>query len=162
VGYKVFITRLDRDIPLPLYQTGESVAFDLYSAKDIKILPGTTAQIPTGVIIDVNDIPGVHVQVFPRSSLFKHKRLLIANSTGIVDRDYRGSDDEIFLFVFAPLTRGHILNPKKLHEPIQIHKGERLAQARLTCFVKAEIVELEEPRQRVSRGGCGSTGGYEK
>jgi len=159
---KVYITRVDKTVPLPEYQTDGSVAFDLCAAENMEILPGTTAQIPTGVVIDVSDIPGVHVQVFPRSSLFKHKRLLIANSTGIVDRDYRGSDDEIFLFVFAPLTREHILSPKKLNEPIRIHRGERLAQARLTCFVRAEIVELERPRQSESRGGCGSTEGYVK
>jgi len=159
---KVYIARLDKGTPLPKYQTDGSVAFDLCAAENMEILPGTTAQIPTGVIIDVNDIPGVHVEVLPRSSLFKKKKLILANSVGTVDRDYRGSNDEIFLFVFAPLTRRHILNPKKLNEPIRVYKGERLAQARLTCFVRAEIVELEEPRQSESRGGCGSTEGYVK
>jgi len=159
---KIYITRLDKDIPLPKYQTTGAVAFDLCSAKDVEILPGTSAQVPTGVIIDVSDLPGVHVEVLPRSSLFKKKKLILANSVGTVDRDYAGGEDEIFLFVFAPLTREHILNPEKLNEPIRIYRGERLAQARLTCFVRAEIVELEKPRQKVSRGGCGSTEGYIK
>jgi len=159
---KAYITRIDKTIPLPKYQTDGAVAFDLCSAEDMEILPGTSVHIPTGVVIDVSDIPGVHVQVLPRSSLFKAKGLLIANSSGIIDRDYCGWEDEIFLFVFAPLTREHLLNPEKLNDPIRIYRGERLAQARLTCFVKAEIVELEKPRQRESRGGCGSTGGYEK
>jgi len=157
---KVFVTRIDKTTPLPRYQTDGSVAFDLCAAENMSILPGTSVHIPTGVIIDVNDIPGVHVEVLPRSSLFKKKKLILANSVGTVDRDYRGSDDEIFLFVFAPLTREHILNPEKLNDPIRIYKGERLVQACLTCFVKAEIVELKKPRQQVSRGGCGSTEGY--
>ena len=141
--------------------TDGAVAFDLCAAEDKEILPGMSAHIRTGLIIDCHDIENVHVQVFPRSSLFKNKGLLIANSSGIIDRDYRGAEDEIQLFVFAPLQREHILDPEKLHIPIKIFKGERLAQARLTPFVKAtRIVELEEPRQKESRMGCGSTGGY--
>jgi len=158
---KVYIARLSKTVPLPEYQTDGSVAFDLCAAEDIEILPGTSTHIHTGLIIDARDVPNVHIQVFPRSSLFKHKKLLLANSSGIIDKDYCGPQDEIQLFVFAPLTREHILNPEKLNEPIRIHKGERLAQARLTKYVKAKIVELEEPRQKIPRGGCGSTGGYE-
>ncbi len=154
------IVRLSKDVPLPKYMTDGSVAFDLVSAEDKEILPGTSAHIHTGIIIDVNSIPGVHVQVFPRSSLFRQKKLLIANSTGVIDTDYASWEDEIILFVFAPITREHILSPGKMNEPICIQKGERLAQARLTCYVRAQIVELDEPRQKQPRGGFGSTGGY--
>lgn len=157
---KVYVIRLDKSIPLPRYATDGSVAFDLCAACDMEILPGTSAHVPTGLVIDTNDIPGAHVEVLPRSSLFKKKGLLIANSVGTIDKDYCGATDEIFLFVFAPLTREHLLHPEKLNEPIRIYKGERLAQARLTCYVKAHVVELEEPRQKEARGGCGSTGGY--
>jgi len=127
---KVYITRINKGIPLPQYQTDGAVAFDLCAAENISILPGTSTHIHTGLIIDARGVPNAHIQVFPRSSLFKHKKLLLANSSGIIDRDYCGPQDEIQLFVFAPLTREHVLGFESLYEPIQIRKGERLAQAR--------------------------------
>ena len=55
----VKIKRLDTDLPLPQYETGGSVGFDLLCRELVTIAPQTVALIPANVIIETP--PGVYV-----------------------------------------------------------------------------------------------------
>ncbi len=140
---KVSITRIDPTLPLPEYKTKGAVAFDLYSRVTMSIKPGEILLVPANLIVQVPK--GYGLFVFSRSSL--HKRgLMLANSVGIIDRDYCGPEDELRM----PL---HNFTKKVT----TIERGDRLAQA---AFLKVPTVGFKEitVKKKASRGGFGSTG----
>lgn len=143
---KVKIKRIDKELPLPQYQTAGAVAFDLYAREDTKIEPGETVAVPANVIVCVPK--GYFFMVAARSSLAKKKGLMLSNSVGVIDQDYCGPDDEVNLLLY---------NFK--NEPCHINRGERLAQGIFVKIDKADWEEMEETEQP-TRGGIGSTEGY--
>jgi len=143
---QVKIKRLSPDIPLPQYQTAGSVAFDIASAVDIKIAPHDIQLIPTGLIIATP--PGFMLMLSPRSSLPLKKGLTMPNGPGIIDQDYCGPQDEI---------KVQIINLTE--KPVEIKKGDRIAQAMFVAISRAVLEEAEMLAEE-SRGGFGSTAGY--
>jgi dUTP pyrophosphatase len=77
------------------------------------------------------------------------KGLQIVNGIGVVDRDYSGPEDEIFIVV-RNFTDAEV----------KVAKGERLAQGIFLPVNQVEWEEITEPA-RASRGGFGITGGYQ-
>ena len=73
----------------------------------------------------------------------------MANGIGVIDPDYARASDEVHIIVHNFTAR-----------PIEVKKGERLAQGIFLEFERAEWEEVTELRQK-DRGGIGSTGGYE-
>lgn len=140
------ITRLREDIPLPSYATDGSVAFDLASSEAMTIDPKSLVFAPTGLIIATP--PGYALIIAARSSLYKKKGLVLRNGIGVIDQDFCGKDDELKIFLY-----------NNTDAPVQIEKGERLAQGFFVPILKAEWEE--GPAQEQSRGGWGSTGGYQ-
>lgn len=138
------IKRLSPDIPLPQYQTPGSVAFDLASAADMIIAPRDIQLVPTGLVIATP--PGFMLMLSPRSSLPLKKGLTMPNGPGIIDQDYCGPEDEIKIQVIN-LT----------DKPVEIKKGERIAQAIFVSIARAILEETEITAEK-SRGGFGSTG----
>lgn len=143
---KARITRIDKSVELPKYHTGESAAFDLAANQDAVVEAGGTAKISTGLIIEAPE--GHFLMISARSSLGLKKGLKLLNGIGVVDRDYAGPEDEI-----------HILIHNFSSQPVEIKKGDRLAQG---MFIRVDQVEWEETEaiRSESRGGYGSTGGY--
>ena len=142
---RVRVTRVDKSLPLPKYLTEGSVAFDMYSRKDVTVPPKGVAKVPLNLIIKVPK--GYALLIFPRSSLFLKKGLLMANSVGIIDQDYCGEEDEICALLYNPGNN-----------EVAIRRGERIAQGLLVKIERAEFYEGKAEKE--SRGGFGSTGGY--
>ena len=142
----VRIKRLDQSIELPKYQTVDSAGFDFQAAQDMVIESKEIAKIPTGLIIQ--SPPGYYMQLSARSSLGGKKGLQVVNGVGIIDRDYSGPEDQIFIVV-----------RNFTDQPVTISKGERLAQGIFLPVQQAVWEEVAEIKAE-SRGGVGSTGGY--
>lgn len=142
---KVKIKRVDKTLPLPEYKTKGSVGFDLYCREDWTIPPKSLELMPANIIVET---PKDHMFiVVPRSSTFKRKGLIQPNSIGVIDQDYSGEKDEVRL-LFYNMT----------DEPVEIKKGERVAQG---IFVRVTCAEWEEQEKMgESRGGFGSTGTF--
>ena len=140
------IKRLSKDIELPKYQTSESAGFDIASAVDITLSPGQVVKIPTGLVIAAPK--GHFLLIAARSSLPLKKGLAMANGIGVVDPDYAGPSDEV-----------HIIVHNFTAHPVEVKKGERLAQGIFLQAEQAQWEEVDELRP-VDRGGIGSTGGY--
>lgn len=140
------IKRLTKDIALPQYHTPESAGFDIASSVDITVGAGEVAKIPTGLVIAAPK--GHFLLISARSSLSLKKGLAMANGIGIIDPDFAGPNDEINIIV-------HNFTLK----PVEVKKGERVAQG---VFLKTEQAEWEEVEalRDIDRGGIGSTGGY--
>ncbi len=146
---KVKIKRIDKDIPLPVYQTSGSVGCDLHARISMKIPPKTLGKIPANVIIETPK--GFMFLVASRGSTPFKKGLLPPHGIGIGDQDFSGPEDEYHISVY-----------NFTDEEVVIEKGERVAQG---IFVPVEVVEWEEVdsmEHNQTRGGYGSTGGYQK
>jgi len=140
---QIKVKRLIDNVELPQYQTKGAAAFDLASTEDAVIAAKGFSLLPTGLVIAT---PEDHVLVLAaRSSLFKKKGLVLANGIGVIDSDYRGPQDQIFLAVY---------NPGETE--VRVSAGERIAQGMFLPVTRAEFVEGETEGE--SRGGFGSTG----
>ena len=141
---KVSVTRIDKTIPLPKYETPGACCFDLVARVQVTIKPGSTGLIPTNIIVQVPE--GYMFIVLPRSSTPRKKGLISPHGLGIIDQDYHGPEDEVMFQVY-----------NVAHHDVVVEKGERLAQG---CFVPIARVELTETASKKSnsRGGFGSTG----
>jgi dUTP pyrophosphatase len=138
---KVKIKRIDKDLPLPTYETKGSVAVDLYARIRTEAAPHSLVLVPTNII--VVSPPGHAFIVTPRSSTPKKKGLSIPHGIGIVDTDYCGPDDEVLLqfYNFKDKT-------------VVIERGERVGQG---FFIPIDKIEWEEVDSVDSptRGGLG-------
>lgn len=96
--------------------------------------------LSTGLTIDCAE--DEHLDIRPRSGLSNKNLLLIPNSPGLVDSDYKNFEIKVGLLNLSPFS-------------IELHKGERIAQA---VFEKHLICEDEEEVTKERNGGFGSTG----
>jgi len=139
---KLQVTRIDKDLPLPRYESPGACAFDLAARTEKVIEPKSLALIPANLIVHV---PDDHVLLLcSRSSGPKKKGLLTPHGIGVIDRDYCGPEDELRVQVY-----------NFTDAPVTVSRGERIAQA---MVLPAPLVELEEVETTgQSRGGFGST-----
>jgi dUTP pyrophosphatase len=132
-------------LPLPAYATGGAAGMDLLAAVEGSrvISPGGRALIPTGLCIAVPE--GMELQIRPRSGLALRAGVLLPNSPGTIDSDYRGEVQVI------------VMNAGD--EPLMVERGMRIAQAVLAPVLKVhwrEVASLDETGR--GEGGFGSTG----
>lgn len=140
---EISLKRIEKDLPLPAYQTKKSAAFDLYAAESVEIKPQEHKIIRLGVAIK---LPKNHMGLLvPRSSLFKKKGLMMANSAGIIDEDYCSEKDEYM---------ASLLNVR--NETVSLEKGERICQLIVVPITRVQINEVEKLEDDM-RGGFGST-----
>jgi dUTP pyrophosphatase len=132
-------------LALPAYATPGAAGMDLLAAvaAPVTIEPGNRALIPTGLAIALP--PGFEMQVRPRSGLALRNGIVLPNSPGTIDEDYRGELQVI------------VLNAGDA--PFTVERGMRIAQAVVAPVVRAEWREVEslDDTSR-STGGFGSTG----
>src|SRR5277367_1302333 len=131
------------DLPLPAYATAGAAGMDLLAAvtAPVTIDPGKRALIPTGLTIALPK--GYELQVRPRSGLALRHGIVLPNSPGTIDADYRGEVQVI------------VMNAGDA--PFTVERGMRIAQAVLAPVVRAawqEVDRLEDTTR--STGGFGS------
>ena len=133
------------DLPWPRYMSGAAAGLDLCAAnvEPLVVEPGQIRLVPTGLPVAIP--AGYEGQVRPRSGLALKHGLVIVNSPGTIDADYRG---EVGVIV------GNIGD-----RPYTVERGMRIAQLVIAPVVQAEIevVEALDATPRGS-GGFGHTG----
>ena len=142
---KILIKKLSKEVSLPKYETVGSSGMDLaaYINSDIKIDPGKTAIIPTGLTLSIPQ--GFEVQIRPRSGLAAKKKISVLNTPGTVDADYRGEIKVILI----NLGR----------ESFKVEKGLRIAQMVVCPVIQAQLEEVDDLNETErGTGGFGSTG----
>ena len=128
---------------VPQIATQGSAGSDLCSSEDVKIYPGETKLIKTGINISIPT--GYAGLVCSRSGLALKKDVFVLNSPGIIDSDYRGD-------VGVILHNGG-------QDLFTIKTGDRIAQLLIVkCehFIFTEVKELNTTDR--GTGGFGSTG----
>lgn len=141
----VRIKRIDKSLPLPVYETAGSVGFDLMSRKEVTVAPGAIALIPANVIVEVP--VGYALIIASRSSTPRKHGLTKPHGIGIIDQDYCGPDDEVKIQVF-----------NFTGAPVTVERGTKLSQGLFVRADRAEFQEVEEVK-KPTRGGFGSTDG---
>ena len=140
------VVRLDPDLPLPSYAHPGDAGADLCTTVDLVLAPGERALVPTGVALAIPE--GYVGLVHPRSGLAARHGLSIVNTPGTVDAGYRG-EVKVLLVNLDP------------REPVELRRGDRVAQLVLQRVERAGFVEVDAlPDSARGAGGYGSTGGF--
>ena len=143
---KVRIKRIDKTLPLPIYETHGAVGFDLIAREDVRVHSSAIELIPANVIIEVPN--GYMLMLASRSSTPKKKGVMQPHGVGIIDLDYCGPEDEIKIQMY------------NFTEEVQfISRGEKIAQGVFVRVDRPIFEEVEEIKSE-SRGGFGSTSGH--
>ena len=146
IELKILDPRVGDSIPLPYYATDGSAGLDMRACIDtaIKVTPGETVLVPTGVAIHVAD-PALAAVLLPRSGLGHKHGLVLGNLTGLIDSDYQG---QVFISCWNRGAKSYEVQP-----------GERIAQM---VFVPVEQVEFrvveEFDESDRGAGGFGHSG----
>jgi dUTP pyrophosphatase len=143
---EILVSRLDDEVPLPSYAHPGDAGADLTTTVDVRLEPGERAMVPTGISVALPE--GYVALVHPRSGLAARHGLSIVNTPGTIDAGYRG---EIKVML--------INHDRTL--PIELRRGDRIAQLVIQRFERARFIEVGElPDSVRGSGGYGSTGGF--
>jgi|TARA_B100000902_G_scaffold330846_1_gene328010 dUTP pyrophosphatase len=127
IQLKILDSKIGSSIPLPHIATDGSAGMDMRACIDeeVKVNPGETVLIPTGIAIYIADNKLAAV-LLPRSGLGHKHGLVLGNLTGLIDSDYQG---QIFISCWNRSSTSYSIKP-----------GERIAQM---VFVPVEQVEFD-------------------
>ena len=147
-GFEVAKGFEDKEINLPMRKTKYSAGYDIEAAEDV-IIPSfkkgmNPTLVKTGLKAYMQD--DEVMLLYNRSSNPKKKGLIMANSVGVIDKDYYGNPDNDGHFMFA------FFNIKE--EDVLIKKGEAIGQAIFQKYLTVDNDMAEGERI----GGFGSTG----
>lgn len=147
---KVKVERLsnfDNSLEMPEYKSEGASGMDIRACLKeegtLVVKPGERVCVPTGLRFEFEQ--GVEMQVRPRSGLSLKSDLLVCNSPGTVDSDYRG---ELMIIIGNFGDKEH-----------RINHGDRIAQIVFAPVLKVSLEDADELSD-TSRGdgGFGSTG----
>jgi len=136
------IRKTHKNSKTPTKATSEAAGFDLYSIKNVKILPKERKLIETGIEVE---IPKNHFgHITGRSSLSKN--FGIVTVPGVINSDYRGE------------IKALLINTSE--KPFEILAGMRFVQMLIIPVANFKIKEFDILPTTTTRGskGFGSSG----
>ncbi|MGM9970758.1 MAG: deoxyuridine 5'-triphosphate nucleotidohydrolase [Anaeroplasma sp.] len=138
------VKQIYESLIMPRRATKGSAGYDFYAPFDIKLEPGQTIKIPTGIRVYMEE--NYVLKLYPRSGLGFKYRLQLNNTVGIIDSDYYYSDNEGQ--IFAKIT-----NDSNENKSLLIQKGTGFMQG---IFVEYGIT-FDDNATELRNGGFGST-----
>ncbi|MFR2570792.1 MAG: dUTP diphosphatase [Clostridia bacterium] len=146
-GFEIAKGFENTEINIPIRKTKYSAGYDIEAAEDT-VIPSfkkgmNPTLVKTGLKAYMQD--DEMLLLYNRSSNPKKKGLILANSVGVVDKDYYGNQDNDGHIMFA------FYNIKE--EDITIKKGEAIGQGIFQKYLIADNDVAEGERT----GGFGST-----
>jgi len=166
--FDIKIKKIDDKIEMPFFSKPFDSGIDLRSTHMATIKHGVISEIHTGLYVELPDpkdtFPFVlEMQIRPRSGLARKEGIIVVNTPGTIDNQYRGE-------IIVLLTRLKYMSDKEKQENKSIFKqdellittGERIAQAVIVPVLSTNmlnIVKVDEIN-KTFRGedGMGSTG----
>ena len=131
-------------ICLPRRATTGSAGYDFFSTCDVVLQPGESVKIPTGIRVRMEE--GWVLMIYPRSGLGFRYRMQLANTVGVIDSDYYGSDNEGH--IFTKLT-----NDSNEGKTVEVTAGTGFMQG---IFLEYGITVDDDVKEE-RNGGFGST-----
>ena len=150
----IHFKRFSSSALIPQYATPGSAGMDLCAdftdgSNHAVLYPGQTMLIKTGIAVAIPQ--GFEAQVRSRSGLALKHGVIVLNSPGTIDSDYRGEIGVI------------LHNTRLVGAPFQINQGDRIAQLVLARFDHAVLIEVQSLNDTErGAGGFGSTGMSDK
>ena len=146
-GFEIAKGYEDKGINLPERKTKYSAAYDFEAGEDCEIPVFEQGMAPTLVKTGIKAYMEEDevLMLYNRSSNPKKKGLVLANSVGVIDKDYYGNKDNDGLIMAAFYNKGE--------KPVQIKKGECICQGMFQKYLLADEDNAEGERT----GGFGST-----
>ncbi len=146
-GFEIAKGFEDKNINLPIRKTKYSAGYDIEAAEDVVIPSFKKGINPTLIKTGLKAYMQYDemLLLYNRSSNPKKKGLILANSVGVIDKDYYGNTDNDGHIMFA------FYNIKE--EDIEIKKGEVIGQG---IFQKYLITDDDNAKGE-RMGGFGST-----
>jgi len=146
-GFEVAKGFEDKGINLPVRKTKFSAGYDIEAAEDCVIPVFEKGMKPTLVKTGLKAYMADDevLMLYNRSSNPGKKGLILANSVGVIDKDYYGNPDNDGHIMFA------FFNVKS--EPVEIKKGDAIGQAVFQKYLVTDDDSAEGERV----GGFGST-----
>ena len=142
------IKKTDENAKIPTYGSEFAAGADLYAVihneeNRVEILPGETAFIDTGIVMEIpNGYVGL---VYARSGLSCKQGLAPANKVGVIDSDYRGN---IMVALY-----------NQSNEVRTVSKGDRIAQIIIQPVEQFGFKVKENLSDTIrGNGGFGSSG----
>lgn len=142
------IKKTDENAKIPTYGSEFAAGADLYAVihneeNRVEILPGETALIDTGIVMEIpNGYVGL---VYARSGLSCKQGLAPANKVGVIDSDYRGN---IMIALY-----------NQSNEVRTVSEGDRIAQIIIQPVEQFGFKVTENLSNTVrGNGGFGSSG----
>lgn len=159
---QVIFEKIHPDAILPTKATEGSACWDVYACEDGSVSDRQVSIISTGLKIQIPK--GYEIVVRPRSGMAFKEGIMIVNSPGTIDSDYRG---EIKIALTSCKIRSHIeystkgvigIPVSKMY-PYLIKKGDRIAQIKLQEVLEWTPIEgaVTTDTER-AENGFGSTG----
>lgn len=147
-GFEIAKGWENKDINLPQRSTKYAAGYDFEAGETVTIKAFKPGMEPTLVKTGIKAymLDDEMLCLYNRSSNPKKKCLILANSVGIVDKDYYGNESNDGNIMFA------FWNFKE--EDVIIEKGERIGQGIFQKFLKVDGDIAEGER----KSGFGSTG----
>ena len=146
IQLKILDKRIGSEFPLPQHATDGSAGMDMRACIDehVRVEPGETHLIPTGLAIHIND-PGLAAVLLPRSGLGHKHGIVLGNLVGLIDSDYQG---QVFVSVWNRGSDNFIIEP-----------GDRIAQMVFVPVVQADFEVVEDfDESKRGAGGFGHSG----
>lgn len=132
------------EIKLPKRATSGSAGYDFFCPTSLSLIRDTSIKIPTGIRCRIED--GWMLQAYPRSGHGFKTGIHLANTVGIIDSDYYGSDNEGHIFI-------KLVNDSVLSQNSILQVGEAFCQGILVPFG----ITVDDEVCEVRNGGFGST-----
>ena len=141
----VRIKKLHENAVIPKYATDGSAGMDLTAVSEKRVIEGAVTYIEYGTGLSFEVSPGHCALLLPRSSISSNTTLVLSNSTGLLDSDFRGEVTFRFKTLAAGATKKY-------------NVGDRIGQILILPYPRIEfeaVEELYDPKTR--NGGYGST-----
>lgn len=139
------IRELYDNLKLPKRGTAQSAGYDFFAAEDIKLAPGETITVASGIRARIKD--GWFLGMFPRSGHGFKFRLQLDNTVGIIDSDYYFADNEGHIMV-------RLTNDSRSGKVAEIKAGTGFCQG---IFIPYGLAEEDASNLKQRTGGFGST-----
>lgn len=129
-------------LELPKRATTGSAGYDFFAPMNIRLKPGKSVTIPTGIRCEMN--PDYALFILPRSGLGFKYQMMLSNTLALIDSDYFYSDNEGHIMIKL-VNRGD--------KEINIPAGKGFAQG---VFMQYGIT-VDDDCNGIRNGGFGST-----
>ena len=140
------VLNIYENIKYPKRATKGSAGYDFFSPTEIKLAPGETVKVPSGIRVEIAE--GWVLKCYPRSGLGFKYRLQLNNTVGIIYSDYFYSDNQGHMFA-------KITNDSNEGKTLELEAGTGFMQG---IFVEYGITfDDNEDELDTRNGGLGST-----